>query len=184
MEGFPHPEDVELIQGVLQMTGQRPGFPATPVAWFRFDGPVQPTAGLAPTAASPESPVQLIDVDPDSPDRGKRYPTIVRTLEADPYLPEHVLSVAPWPGVVLPAGRRYAFVVRRDLGDSGGEPLGVPLVLRELASGLTPTAPQGEAAEALFSDLWETLDLVDEPREAIAAATVFTVGDVVQELLH
>ena len=184
MGGFPHPEDVELIQGVLQMAGQRPGFPAIPVAWFRFDGALEHADGLAPMAALSSSPVQLIDVDPASPLRGKRYPTIVRTLEPDPYTPENVLSVAPWPGVVLPAGRRYGFIVRRDLRDADAQPLGVPLALRQLAAGIVPPHPQGEAASVLFNDLWETLELVEEPLDAIAAATVFTVGDVVDELFE
>jgi hypothetical protein len=184
MEGLPHPDDVELIEGVLQMSGQRPGFPTIPVAWFHFDGAVQPADGLEPMPASAASPVQLIDVDPSSPQRGQRYPTVVRTLESDPYLPDNVLAVAPWPGIVLPAGRRYGIIVRREFGASDSTPLGVPLELRQLASNVTPAGPQGEAAVALFSDLWATLELIDESPETIAAATVFTVGDVVQELFE
>jgi hypothetical protein len=182
MEGLPHPDGVDLMDGVLQMVGQRPGFPAIPVAWFRFDSPIRVSPGLEPTLALSTSPVQLIDVDPDSPQRGTRYPTMVRTLEPDPYIPDNVLSVAPWPGVVLPAGRRYGLIVRRDYGDSDASPLGVPLALRQLAAGERPAGDHGEAAEALFDDLWETLDMLGESRETIAAATVFTVGDVVEEL--
>ena len=182
MEGLPRPEDLEVVEGVIALTSDRPAFPTIPVAWFRFDGPIQAAEGNEPLDALASSPVQLIDVDANSPARGTRYPTMVKTLEPDAYVPENLLAVAPWPGVVLPAGRRYAIVVKRAYGALDGQELGVPLALRQLAHGHVPEGELGEAAHLLFTELWETLELLGESSDGLAAATLFTVGDVVQEL--
>ena len=180
--GIPRPEDIELIEGVLEIADDRPYFPTIPVAWFRFDGAVKASDGSSPTPTSGEARVQLIDVDPGSPLRGTRYPTMVRTLEPDPYVPDNLLAVAPWPGVVLPAGRRYAVVILRDYGDAAGEALGVPLALRKLAAGVRPEGELGEAALTLFNDLWGTWSELGGEADDIAAATLFSVGDVVADL--
>ena len=182
ISNLPYPSSVTLIDGVLPVAEERPGFPAIPVAWFRFDGALAPSSGQTPTLPLAESPVHLIDVDPDSPARGTRYPTMVRTLEPDPYVPENLLAISPWPGIVLPAGRQYAFVVLRDYSDADGAPLGVPLALAHLAAGEQPAGALALEAQALFQPLWETLDSLGQAREQVAAATVFTVGDVVAEL--
>ncbi|MDP6945146.1 MAG: hypothetical protein QF464_13435, partial [Myxococcota bacterium] len=182
MHGLPNPEDIDLVSSMLDIAAQRPGLPTIPVAWLRFDGPLGDADGELPHPASSSSSVQLLDVDPASPRRGARYPTLVRTLEPDPYVPEHLLAIAPWPGVVLPAGRTYAVIVTRDHGDALGQPLGVPLALRQLAFDQRPDGALGAQALETYAPLWETLDDLDLPREAVAAATVFTVGDVVSEL--
>src|SRR5690606_3382877 len=78
--------------------------------------------------------------------------------------------------------RTYAFVVQRALGDARGEPLLVPEALGRLAHGEAPEGAWGEAALALYAPLWETLDAIGVERDDVAAATVFTTGDVVADL--
>jgi hypothetical protein len=126
--------------------------------------------------------VLLVDVDPASPDRGALVPTVAFTHPADQYVPANVLAVAARPGFVLHGGRRYAFVVTRALGDATGAPLGVPAALRALAAGRAPAGAAGAAALELYAPLFATLATLGVPATEVAAATVFTTGDVVADL--
>ncbi|MFN8644222.1 MAG: hypothetical protein U0802_22140 [Candidatus Binatia bacterium] len=55
----------------------------------------------------------------------------------------------------------------------------MPLALLQLRAGGTPPGAHGAAARALYAPLWTTLDQLGIARDDVAAATVFTVGDVV-----
>jgi hypothetical protein len=178
--GFPNENDLPLIEGVRRAAMDRKGFPVIPVAHFRFTGPLPAQDAGAVIAADVASPLLLVDVDPTSDERGRLFPTVATTPEVDIYTPENLLAVAPRPGFVLEPGRKYAFVVRRSLGDAGGKELDVPAGLRALADGETPEGALGEAAAPLYAPLWETLDQIGVPRAEVAAATVLTTGDVVK----
>src|SRR5207302_770818 len=73
--------------------------------------------------------------------------------------------------------RTYAFVVLRALGDGAGAQLGVDATMRDLAAGKAPAALQ-----ALYDPLYQTLDTIKIARADVAAATVFTTADVVEDL--
>lgn len=78
-----------------------------PVAFFRFKGAIKPRTEDQLIPADPSSPILLIDVDKSSPDRGKLIPTIANTPAADGmYVPDNLLAVSAYPGIVLHAGRR------------------------------------------------------------------------------
>ncbi|RZO52743.1 MAG: hypothetical protein EVA89_31050 [Sandaracinaceae bacterium] len=181
LTGYPNPR-VAIVDNLLPLAQDRPGWPVIPVGLFRFGAPLSPQTPGEHFAAAPESAVLLVDVDPESPDRGRLYPTIAETLPSDRYTGDNLLGVAAYPGVVLHPGRSYAFVIRRGLNDAEGAPLDVPEALTQLAAGETPSGAWGEAAAALYAPLFETLDTLDVPRDAVAAATVFTTGDVVADL--
>jgi hypothetical protein len=196
---FPYPSDLRLnAHGGPDLTGfplasgavpptllpgamEHPGFPQQPVAWFRFDAALPELEVDAVIAADVASSLLLVDVDPNSPARGTLYPTTAHVHPADDYVVANVLTVGSYPGIVLDGDRTYAFVVKRDLGDAAGQPLGVPLPMVLLAGGQTPPGAKGADAAALYAPLWETLDTLGVARAEVAAATVFRVGDVVQE---
>ena len=68
----------------------------------------------------------------------------------DPYAPDNLLAAAPRPGFVLSPHHTYAFVVKKQLDDAAGKPLGVPDALATLASGGTPgRRPRGEGEDAV-----------------------------------
>lgn len=180
LRGFPEPGK-QSTQDMLATAQDRPGWPATPAAFFQFDAALSQQDPETPFEATLDSPVLLIDIDPSSPERGALYPCAAATPSPDPYVPEHMLAVGAYPGVVLPAGRTYAFVVRRSLGDADGQLLGVPSALTTMAADQTPSGTAGADARALLEPLWETLDTLGLPRGEVAAATVLSVGDVVQE---
>lgn len=182
VRGMPNPTELDLVAGLIETAGQRPGWTTHPVVWFRFDAPLVGRDMHEVIAPEATSPVLLVDIDPGSATRGALYPTVAGTLEADNHTPEHMLGVAPRPGFVLRPGHQYAVLVRRDLGDAAGDPLGVPAGLWTLLHGGTPEGRHGEALRGQLSPLLETLEILGiEPAE-IAAATTFTTADVVGDL--
>ena len=72
-----------------------------PSATGRVTCGIRSTGALAPRVptdvvpADPGSPILLVDVDADSPERGRLIAVVAQTLDADPFTPEHVLAVAP-----------------------------------------------------------------------------------------
>lgn len=195
----PYPADHRLVLGAPpmdQMAGidatplledlarsiTLPGYPVVPVGWFSFGGYLERPDGMVDWPADVGASVQLVDIDPDSPQRGRRIPTTTMMLEPDRYVEGEVLAVAPRPGFVLRADTTYAFLVRRDLGDVDGEPLGVGLPLRQLLHGQTPDTPWGEALATEWQPLVAVLPELGLAPDDLAAATVFTTGDAVAEV--
>ncbi len=182
LTGLPFPSFVDVLDGLRKVAMEHPGFPVVPVAYFRFSAKLAPADAAVVIAADAQAPLLLIDVDATSDERGKLFPLVAATPEVDPYVPENLLSLAPRPGIVLHAKRTYAFVVMRALNDAAGHALGSSPVLDDLRGGRVPAGAQGQAAKTLFDPLWVTLATAGIAAENVAAATVFTTGDVVQEL--
>jgi hypothetical protein len=183
LRGFPNPANNAVIENLLPAAEQHPDFPVVPVAYFEFDAALPKLTETNLIAAAPSSPILLVDVDPSSPNVGQLIATVANTPPNDQaYVPDNLLAVAAYPGIVLEPNRTYAFVVMRSLDDAAGQPLGVPLPLAQLEAGQTPDGSRGAAAAKLYAPLWTALkrDHVD-PR-SVAAATVFTTGDVVQQI--
>ena len=181
--GFPTIPGIQILDGMVQLASSRKGFPTVPVAYFQFTGPMPTLDADTTIAGATSSPILLIDVDPASPDRGTLIPTVAVVAPADKYILANVLAVAPRPGFVLTPKRQFAFVVRRELKDASGALLGVDPTLATLAAGQTPAVPKGAAAAALYAPLFATLkqsSLAIDPTD-VAAATVFTTGDVVAD---
>lgn len=152
------------------------GFSTVSVSHFAFDDAVAGSPGeVQHHATGSDADVWLVDVDPDSPDRARRYPLISSVPERDGYVAGPMLSVAPHPGVVLRENTTHAVLVLRRYGDAGGEPLGVPAGLREALRGRGPLAETYAPLVALLPELGVDAD-------DIAAANVFTTGDEVARL--
>jgi hypothetical protein len=179
--GFPRIVDITVLDGMVTLASARSGFPQVPVAYFQFTAPMPTLGADTVIAADKISPILLVDVDPSSPERGRLIPTVATVAPLDGYLVPNVLAIAPRPGFVLAPKRKFAFVVRRELNDASGQVLGVDPTLATLAAGQTPNGAKGAAAAALYAPLFATLQqasLAIDPGD-VAAATVFTTGDVV-----
>jgi hypothetical protein len=180
VDGWPT-RDSFLFDQLRVSAKERRGFPVLPVAWFQFTKPVATRAAETTIAADVGSEILLIDIDTASPERGRLFPTVARTMVTDDYLPPNVLAVAPRPGFILAPKRTYAFVVMRKANDAGGKLLSVAPAMRDLAAGRTPSGKNGAAAAQKYAPLFDTTQMLGIHAEDIAAATPFTTGDVVQE---
>jgi hypothetical protein len=182
--GFPNPFETNGVSQIIKIAGDRRGFSVLPVAYFRFDAALKEGAlsddQVIPAAVT--SPIFLVDVDEKGPEQGRLIPVVARVLAADDFTPENVLAVSPRQGFVLRAGRKYAVVVRRDLGDASGAALGLSAEMAQILGGQTPGGPSGERAKTVYAPLLATLAKIGVDPGEVATATVFTTADVVKEL--
>ncbi|MEO1374763.1 MAG: hypothetical protein AAFW70_10665 [Cyanobacteria bacterium J06635_10] len=183
LRGFPIPDNNIFARSIKSIASDRSGFPTNSAGYFRFNSPVAQQDVDRVIAADTDSPILLIDIDPDSPNRGELLPTVASTFRPDlSYVPSSLLSVAPAPGIILNPNRTYAYVVKRSLNNANGSSLGVSPTLEKLINGDTLEGELGTEAQELYQPLWETLNNIEVNLDEVAAATVFTTGDVVSEL--
>ncbi|MEO1404142.1 MAG: hypothetical protein AAFV72_23230 [Cyanobacteria bacterium J06635_1] len=182
LSGFPIWDLNPVIGGLKQIADDQVGFPTISAGYFRFNRPLRDLDPEEVIPADRRSPVLLMDVDPDSPERGKLYPTIASTPRPDlNYVPDFLLSVGPVPGIVLQANRQYAYVVQRSLKDVFGRRLDTPKTLQRLLANRPPQTPAEIEAYEVYQPLRETLQQIGLSSRNIATATVFTTGDPVGE---
>lgn len=181
LTGLPYPTFLPTIPALQKTAMEHPGYPVVPVAYFRFSAPL---AGLDASQVIPAdkgSSILLVDIDPASGERGALTPVVATTPPEDGWVPANLLAVAARPGFVLHPRRKYAFVVMKALGDAESKPLSAPAALDDLRAGKGPAGSPGQAAVDAYKPLWETLSLIGADAAEVAAATVFTTGDVVEE---
>lgn len=178
VRGIPDTDMSGVFEGLRAAAQQRAGYPVVPVAWFRFTTDLAPRQSTDTIPADPSQPILLVDVDPASKTPGKLLPTIAETLPADNYVPDGVLAVAERPGIVLEPKHRYAFVVMTSANDVNGKALGVaPALAQALSGGNDPVAKS-------FAVLPPALAKAGIDASKVAAATVFTTGDVVTDTFN
>lgn len=181
LAGYPNPKSIGIVDGLVQSASEARGFPTLPVIYFHFDGALAPRLLDDVVPGDKTSPILLVDVDAKSPEHGRLIPVVALTTGTDVYLPEHLLAIAPRPGFVLRPDTSYGVVVMRSANDETGSPLGVPPTLARLALG-KPRGDREKAAAPVFAPLFETLGTLELDPKEVAAATVFTTGDVVKEV--
>ena len=139
---------------------------------------------LAPTYfANQIAPVQVIDIDPDSPDYGTHYPlAIAMTTEADQYRPQNLLQVRPV-GKPLRENTTYAMVVLRDFASNAAEVEPNP-ELTALLEGRNPWSvnplllwTDAARAKQVYAPLAEYIAAQDLVVDDIIGATVWTTGN-------
>ncbi len=169
LKGFPNPQKVVILDGLLRNASEELGFPVIPVAHFEFTKPIAKRVKTDVIPATLDAPILFIDVDPASPEKGKQVPTVADTPTKDIYVPDNVLSIAPRPGFVLRPGTTYAVVVMRSANDAAGKPL----------EPMTTTGMSAKAT-ALYGLLWDQLAASGVDKGQVAAATVFTTAKTAQ----
>lgn len=119
----------------------------------------------------------MIDVDPNSPYRGRRYPALARYLQS-----LQCLSVIPVPGVVLPMGFRHAIVVTDSVHAADGRALGAAPELIRIAN--LSASERKTDAEKLYGEAIEEVlgaKAIDEAVH-IASLAVFTTSRRAEEM--
>jgi hypothetical protein len=178
IDGFPNPEESSVLGGLQTAAEQRGGYPMVPVAWFRFTADLAARVSTDTISAAATSPILLVDVDPTSTTLGKLYPTIAETIATDAYVPDGILGVSVRPGIVLEPKHEYAFVVMTSANDVKNQALGVAPAFTQAMAGGTDTLGK------LYAPLTPALKKAGVNTANVAAATVFTTGDVVTDLAN
>jgi predicted esterase len=183
--GLYNPRENVLIEDYLRATkGLFRGFSPAASGYLRFTVPLDPkTLPEAPAATLDASAsVQIIDVDPASPERGKRHllETSWRRDEGVFWL-SNTLAVSPALGYPLRPSTRYAIVVTKKVrGEDGGELR--PSDDLEAILGLRAASGPAEQARATLAPYVAELVAAGIPTRDVAHATFFTTDDPTAEL--
>ncbi len=187
IEGLYNASTSPVVSSYVGTTkGMLDGFSPTAASYFRFDGDIDPTTlPSTPFASqSSESGVQLVDIDPNSPERGSRRLVEWRWRSAPGYywLP-HTLAVAPAHGYPLRPRTRYALVVTRAVKALRGGALEPSDDLLEVLGRRALTARTIGVRESFNNALYE-LSRVNVTASDVVQLTVFTTNDPKQDLFR
>jgi hypothetical protein len=180
-DAMPNPGNVPLITNyVASVMALSPGAGCNGAVWFGLDEPLDATTLPTPMGSlAPGAAVQLVDIDPQSPEYGSRHAVHARVVTdaSSGFFTPPVLAIQPVFGLPLRSDTLYAAVLTRDLRGVGGGPLRTAAPVARALAGEGPADLQ-----AAFAPLAAALaDLHLAPAD-IAAATVFRTFDPTVEL--
>ena len=177
--GFPILDQyVESVKGVLD------GFSPAASGFVRFTAPIDPaTLPATPRdALDPGASAQLIDIDPASPEHGKRKLISLRWQELEGvYYQPNTLAFMPTVGFPLRPHTRYAFVVTDALqAKSGGAIAQLPALAKVVGADDFDDATR--AASTTLAPAIVEIEGAGIERDRIVHLAVFTTGDPTKEL--
>jgi len=186
---FPNPTDSDQLGEYLSfLSTEVEGFGLNSGTFFSFTGPIAAPEWDSDSAATSqrcEGPIRIVDVDPDSPDRGRCMPAQLHWVgpdSLDPYLAPNTFVVAPWWGFPLRPATTYA-VVLVALEDEDGGVLQAPSTLLSLLEGQSGHADLSAAYAPLADFLSDQPQwLAEDSLTWISAATVFTTAHPTEQL--
>ncbi|MBK9259863.1 MAG: hypothetical protein IPM54_08510 [Polyangiaceae bacterium] len=185
-KGFYNPKPIPILGYYIDaMDGLVDGFSPAGAGYLRFTGAID-TDTLPATpkdAQDPDASVQLIDVDPNSPEYGTRKLVSI-SFHAERglyYLPD-TLAFIPTPGFPLRPHTRYALVVTDALHAEDGTPIGQSETVAMLVGAKAPNAAT-QAASAALADAVGEIQKAGIAREHIVHLAVFTTADPTKELI-
>ncbi len=179
-KGFPNPQMLPLVaQYVSETDGLIDGFSPAAATALRFDNAIDPGSLPAdpPSTLANDASVQIVDVDPSSPERGKRHLAQVRWQHDEGvYWPSNTLSVLPMVGRPLRTKTRYAVVVTNKVRALDGGAVGTSSDLEEVLE-RKPTTDRTRAVHDLFAPAVHELATAGIATSDIVHLTVFTTDD-------
>lgn len=180
LDDFPKVLGLEMVARAREGMAQGFGFSTAPVIYFRFDGKVSEDFPSAAASMRPGASLFIIDIDPSSPERGRRFPALARFYPNGPsFMVEarNLLALTPAYGFALREDTLYAAGVMDSLGDGQGRPLSASPSLAAIRGGEVPSGELGGRAFELYAPALEALSGMGVEPSRIAALTVFRTGD-------
>lgn len=185
VKGYYNPKAVPIVaQYIEALDGKLDGFSPVAAGYLRFTAPIDPDSLPAdPKAAlDPSASVQLIDVDPESPERGQRkLVSLFYRKEAGAYWLPSTLAFEPTLGFPLRPKTKYAVVVTDALIGENGVPVKASADLQEVL-GLTTATDRTAAARQIFASPITEVVKAGVDRRSIVHFTSFTTADPTSEL--
>lgn len=165
LSDFPLQDEIPLLQ---RYTAQAPvlgGFGLASPMWVQFEGPLDLAALPTPAQSiAAGASVFVVDVDPRSPERGRRIPiTWAFTAEPTEWQPGNLLAVQPVWGLPLRPATKYALVLTT--------------AVSRAPKGWTALTDPTDAEHGYLQDLEETLFQLHVAVDDVAYATLFTTQD-------
>ncbi len=185
VRGYYNPKNVPIVaQYIDAVDGKLDGFSTAGAGYLRFSDAIDPTslpegpkAGLDPKAS-----VQLIDVDPKSPEHGQRkLVSLFYRKDAGVYWLPNTLAFEPTVGFPLRPHTRYALVVTDALLGQNGAPVLAGADLQEVL-GLTGPTDHTAAARQVYESSIAEVEKAGITRDRIVHFTAFTTADPTLEL--
>jgi hypothetical protein len=162
LDGFPNPDGRPLVSKAFDMLASAHGFALTGGVWFRLTGAPGPLPDAA-TSVTADASVFVMNLDD-----GTRAPLEVSfSADGGRYGAPNLLALVPVQGFPRRPRTRYAAVIRRALGDAGGQPL---------AALATAGLPAG------YADAISVLAQHGVPAADLAGLAVFTTDDPTAEI--
>ena len=160
-----------------EVTGYSPLLPI----YIPFTAPILtdllPQDEMAYTAD--DAPIQLIDVDADSAEYGRRFPiTVKMTTFLDQYRPDNLLQVLPLIGINLRANTTYALIVTDQVPVAEDKAIVQTPQLQALLNPSAATVAVSERAQQVYAPLRAYLDSKGLDSSQIIGATVWTTANM------
>jgi len=188
LSNFPNPGNNSVVRQIVRAARlHMEDWPTDGQIFLRLTGPIEASSLPADPAAyrARDAVVQLLDVDPDSPERGRRFPLEVSfNVGREKFRPTHLLQVLPVQGFELREKNAYAVIVTRDLIPGGGRRPVAEANLCAVLSGRMPEGALAPEALAAYAPLAAQLALERVDPGTIVAATVFTTGNPTARLFE
>lgn len=185
LEGLYNPRHITIIGVYLDaMKGVLDGFSPAAAGAIRFTGAIDP-ASLPQTpleALSPDSSVQLLDIDPKSPERGQRkLVSLAWRPNEGVYILPNTLQFMPTIGFPLRGHTRYALVVTTAAQAASG---GAIRASEDLSAvlGTSAAEPRTQPAHDALASALNEIAKGGIGAGRIAHLAVFTTADPTKEL--
>lgn len=186
LEGYPNPRVVPILSEYISLMDRKlDGFSPAATGYLRFDGPLDPgSLPQNPSLALDEgASVQLLDIDPASPEHGtRRLVSLKFRAEEGVYYPTNTLAFMPTLGFPLRPHTRYALVVTDAVRGVAG---GTIAKSHELAQVLGEQTPESDAARVAKEELAPAVAEIEKAgieRARIVHLAVFRTNDPTEEL--
>ncbi len=174
------PAGIPIVEQLVDIAqSETDGFGTTSTIYFTMSGAIGVDLPDVHGSLADASVVRLVDVDPGSPERLRRFPVDARfTADGGPFGAPNQLSLLPLQGVPLRPMTRYAAVITRGVVDVDGEGLGVPLELAQIIAGVRPEGLDQVTFEAYADAVAAVAEDGIDP-DQLAGLAVFTTWDPV-----
>ncbi len=183
--GFYNPRLIPVIDTyVSEATGLLDGFSPAALGYVRFTGDIDPTTLPAdpPSTLDPAAAVQIVDVDPSSPEHGMRKLAQTYWRQTDGvYWLADTLAIGPALGWPLRPSTKYALVVTNKVRAANGAAI-TPSTDLSAVLGLTKTTASNQAAHDLYAPAVADLATDGIAASDIVHLAVFTTNDPTSEL--